>query len=106
MRISDWSSDVCSSDLPAWDVGMAVTAGDLRQSNGAIYQAVSTGKTGGVAPIHTEGVEWDGMGTADANDIVYGVQWAYLHDRFGVLSITAFTASTHVPATEIGRAHV
>lgn len=89
--------------IPAWDVGMAVTAGDLRQSNGAIYQAVSTGKTGGVAPIHTEGVEWDGMGTADANDVVYGVQWAYLHDRFGLLRITAFTDATHVSATVIRR---
>lgn len=89
--------------IPAWDVGMAITAGDLRQSNGAIYQAISTGKTGGVAPIHTEGVEWDGMGTADANDIVYGVQWAYLHDRYGLLRITAFASATSVTATVIRR---
>lgn len=89
--------------IPAWDVGMTVTSGDLRQSNGAIYQAVSSGKTGGVAPIHTQGVEWDGMGTADANDIVYGVQWAYLHDRFGLLRITEFTDTTHVEALVIRR---
>lgn len=89
--------------IPAWDVGMSITAGQLRQSNGAIYQAVSGGKTGGNAPIHTEGVEWDGMGTADANDQVYGVQWAYLHDRFGLLRITEFTDTTHVVATVLRR---
>lgn len=89
--------------IPAWDVGMSITAGQLRQSNGAIYQAVSSGKTGGVAPIHTEGVEWDGMGTADANEQVYGVQWAYLHDRFGLLRITEFTDATHVKATVLRR---
>ncbi len=89
--------------IPAWDVGMSITAGQLRQSNGAIYQAVSTGKTGGVAPIHTEGVEWDGMGTADANSQVYGVQWAYLHDRFGLLRITEFTSNVSVKATVLRR---
>lgn len=89
--------------IPAWDVGMAVAVGDLRQSNGAIYQAMQAGKTGGVAPIHTEGVEWDGMGTADANDQVYGVQWAYLHDRYGLLRITAYSSATEVNAVVIRR---
>src|SRR3546814_7122475 len=30
MRISDWSSDVCSSDLPAWVVSRAQAFHDLR----------------------------------------------------------------------------
>ena len=89
--------------IPAWDVGMTVALGDLRQSNGAIYQAMMAGKTGGVAPIHTEGVEWDGMGTADANSQVYGVQWAYLHDRYGLLRIASFSSATEVEAEVIRR---
>lgn len=89
--------------IPAWDAGMAITAGELRQSNGAIYQALRGGNTGGIAPVHTEGVEWDGMATNDVNSKNYGVQWAYLHDRFGLLRITGFTSATTVQAVVIRR---
>src|SRR3546814_16848928 len=34
MRISDWSSDVCSSDLPAELEGRLLTLGDLRATEG------------------------------------------------------------------------
>src|SRR3546814_3919546 len=30
MRISDWSSDVCSSDLPVWNPDLVSTAGDTK----------------------------------------------------------------------------
>jgi hypothetical protein len=89
--------------IPAWDVGMSVTAGVLRQSNGVIYQAVSGGRTGGDPPKHSEGVEWDGMGTADANGNVFGVQWMYLHDRFGLLRITEYVSATEVEAEVLRR---
>src|SRR3546814_2786578 len=36
MRISDWSSDVCSSDLPVAQVGQVVAAGDAELGQGAL----------------------------------------------------------------------
>jgi hypothetical protein len=38
----------------------------------------------------TRGAEWDGSGGTDVNAKgPYGVQWTYLHDRFGMVTITA-----------------
>lgn len=90
-------------NVPHWDVGMSVTLGHLRQSNGCVYQAMTSGKTGGIAPVHTEGVEWDGMQGADANSQTYGVQWAYLHDRFGLARINGFINSKAVTALVLRR---
>lgn len=89
--------------IPTWDAGMTVSIGDLRQSNGNVYQAMTTGKTGGNAPIHVEGVEWDGMNSNDVNDQKFGIQWAYLHDRFGLSRIAEYISGTVVKANVIRR---
>jgi hypothetical protein len=88
-------------DTPAWEPGLSVTAGQLRVSMERVYRAVSTGRTGGFQPSHTEGVEWDGSGQGtDINGAAAGgVQWEYLHDKYGILRITGFTSGTEVAAT-------
>src|SRR3546814_13530307 len=40
MRISDWSSDVCSSDLRGRQLGLEGPRGDDRASRGALRRAV------------------------------------------------------------------
>jgi hypothetical protein len=87
-------------DTPAWEPGITVTTGALRTSAERVYRCISGGRTGGLQPIHTEGVEWDGMGTGtDINDkAAPGVQWEYLHDKYGICRITAFTNSQTVTA--------
>src|SRR3546814_1676067 len=42
MRISDWSSDVCSSDLPKLAVGEAFMDGRLVLERGSIYDFLET----------------------------------------------------------------
>ena len=89
------------SDVPAWEVGIDDnTPGTKRRSDGKVYVAASSGRTGTVAPIHDEGTEWDGAGTGtDINDKgPYGVQWTYLYDRFGVVRIDTVTG----PASATG----
>src|SRR3546814_3993485 len=47
MRISDWSSDVCSSDLHRGDIGMSRHAIDLRMTAGGRDEFVSIVRTDG-----------------------------------------------------------
>lgn len=89
--------------VPAWEPGITVSDGDYRAWGGRVYQCAAggAGRTGTVPPIHTEGTEWDGMGAGtDINEMgPYGVQWTYVHDRFGILEITAYSNATQVTAT-------
>lgn len=87
-------------DTPAWEPGITVSPGALRTSLERVYRATSSGRTGGLQPSHTEGVEWDGMGSGtDINDKpAPGVQWEYLHDKYGICRITAFTDAQTVTA--------
>ena len=90
------------SDIPAWEVGLdGVTVGAKRRSDGKVYVAATAGRTGTIQPIHTDGTEWDGAGVgqdinAKPTTGFYGVKWTYLHDRFGIGTITAFTSATEV----------
>lgn len=80
------------SDVKVWEPGMKnISAGDFRRSDGKVYQAQTSGSTGSNPPTHTDGSEWDGGLTNDVlNDKgPYGVQWKYIHDRFGIVRITA-----------------
>lgn len=89
-------------DISSWEPGITVTNGQLLTWNERVYRVIGgSGRTGTVAPIHNEGVEWDGIGTGtDLNTKpAGGVQLEYMHDRLGVLRITAFTDGTHVDAT-------
>lgn len=79
------------SDIPAWEANAKnVAIGNLRRSDGKVYQAATAGITGSVPPTHESGSEWDGSNTVNFNDDgPFGVQWTYLHDRFGIVQITA-----------------
>lgn len=79
------------SNVTQWEVNAkAVAIGDLRRNEGKVFQAATAGITGSVPPIHDSGAEWDGAGTKNYNDDgPFGVKWTYLHDRFGIVQITA-----------------
>ncbi|GAA0749537.1 hypothetical protein GCM10009075_37820 [Sphingomonas trueperi] len=79
------------ASVPAWEPGITVAAGEDRSSDGKVYTAATSGRTGTVQPIHTEGLAYDGMasGTDINSNAAGGVQWRYKHDRFGMLRITA-----------------
>ncbi len=80
------------ADVPAWETQMeGVTVGMLCRSEGKVYEAASAGSTGTVQPTHTEGTYWDGQNLNDVPNEKgpYGVRWTYLHDRFGIVQITA-----------------
>lgn len=79
-------------DVRAWQNALdGVGIGDLRRSEGRVYRALTEGRTGNVQPIHTNGAEWDGddVGEDINGEGPYGVKWEYLHDRFGIVKITA-----------------
>ena len=79
------------STIPAWEAQVkGIKVGDVRRSDGKAYTALTAGTTGTVVLTHTTGAEWDGSNSNDINDKgPFGVQWAYRHDRFGMLTITA-----------------
>lgn len=81
------------SDIPAWEPGIdgVVSGSTLRKSDGKVYLAASSGRTGTVQPTHDVGTEWDGMQTGvDVNAKgPFGVQWTYQYDMSGSLQITA-----------------
>lgn len=88
--------------IPVWEPQMkAVAIGDKVRSDGKVYQAASAGITGSVQPTHSEGTYYDGANRRDElNDKgPYGVQWTYLHDRFGVAEITAVSSATGATAS-------
>lgn len=69
-------------------------------NDGHVYLLVDAGNgtnTGSVAPVHTQGDAWD----ADFNSGNKAKKWRYLHSRYCVLQISAFTSATQVTATVI-----
>lgn len=98
------------ASIQAWQVGIdGINSGAIRRYAGQVYTAVGGSgvapwRTGTNAPTHSEGTAWDG---SDGNDIntkgPYGVQWAYRHDRFGILKITAVADAQHATATVLRR---
>lgn len=98
------------ADTPAWEPGITVAVNDLRRSEGKVYRAAQlpasgSTRTGTATPIHTEGSEWDGMsaGTDINTENAGGVLWEYVHDRYGIVRIDAFTSTTEVDATVLRR---
>lgn len=92
--------------ISSWEPGITVTFGQLLTWLERVYRVVGGGgRTGTVEPLHTEGVEWDGIGKGtDLNSAAAGgVQLEYVHDRFGILRITGFTSPTAVAATVLRR---
>lgn len=94
------------ADIKQWEPGMdGVSINDKCHNEGRVYQAASPGTTGSVEPRHSEGTYWDGQ---NLNDLLnakgpYGVQWTYLHDRFGIAEITGFNSTTSVDAEVLRR---
>jgi len=84
--------EVLASKHDKWEPGKSVSSGNTRWYEGNLYEATTTGTTGGRPPIHTEGTESDGT-----------VSWAFLHDGAGYFEITAFTNATTVNATVVKR---
>lgn len=94
------------ADVPQWEPGMKdVVAGAIVRNGGRVYQAATSGTTGGFEPTHAEGSFWDGMNRKDlVNDKgPYGVRWIYRHDRFGVARITAVASATSATADVVRR---
>lgn len=87
-------------DIQQWQIGIdGISVGTIRRNEGRVYVALTSGRTGNVAPVHTSGVAWDGSSGEDINDKgPYGIQWRYLHDRFGVVTITGYVSPTQVQA--------
>lgn len=75
--------------IQAWEVSKAVSSGDLRRSDGNVYESQTTATTGTIKPTHTEGIRSDGA-----------VDWEYLHSGYGWCVITA-QAGTTATATVI-----
>lgn len=99
-------------DITAWEPYTTVTQGQYLTANDRVYRVVggnpdSTGRirTGTLTPVHTEGVEWDGIAKGlDVNDKpAGGVRLEYMHDRWGVLRITGYTSATQVAAAVLRR---
>ncbi|MHA4875096.1 hypothetical protein, partial [Enterococcus faecium] len=56
------------ASLTAWEPGRKdVTVGTQVRSDGKIYQALSTGVTGGVQPIHEAGSYYDAQNLKDVS---------------------------------------
>lgn len=73
-----------------WEAGKAVSAGEIRRSDGKYYLALNTATTASLRPTH-DADDWsDG-----------GVSWRFLHPGFGVARITGFTNTTNVSASVV-----
>jgi len=68
-----------------WESGKSITTGDIRKSGNNYYEATSSGTTGQIKPIHTEGSVSDG-----------GVTWLYLHSGYGVGTICDVVSASEV----------
>lgn len=73
-----------------WEVAKAVTAGDVRRSEGRYYEALNSATTGTLRPTgQTPGdVESDGA-----------VNWEYIHSGYGIVRIATFVDANTVTAT-------
>lgn len=94
------------ANIGQWEPGMKdITIGQLCRNRGNVYQAETAGTTGSVEPEHVEGSFFDGLQESDLlnNQGPFGVKWAYLHDRFGIVRITAVANASSATATVVRR---
>ena len=80
-----------NSTTDAWETNKSVTAGNLRKSDGKIYQAQNSGTTGSQRPIHEEGIQSDGA-----------VRWKYQNPGYVIVKITTVLSATAATAQIIG----
>lgn len=82
------------ADVMAWQTGLdGISVNDLRRSEGRVYEALTSGRTGTEAPFHLRGDQWDGdnVGTDINSKGPYGIKWRYRHDRYGIIRVTGYT---------------
>ena len=94
------------ANIPQWEPGMKdIAIGQKCRNRGKVYQAATAGTTGSVEPEHTEGSFFDGLLKRDLlNDKgPFGIKWTYVHDRFGIVRITAVASATSATATVLRR---
>ena len=82
------------SAYPTWEPGQTVSVGTLWTWEGNIYQCTnatggSTGHTGQTPPTHTRGSAWDGTNSTDFSGNAFGVEWLYVCNQIGQMTITA-----------------
>jgi hypothetical protein len=93
-------------DITAWEPGITVSPGQLLTWTERVYRvAGGAARTGTVPPVHSDGIEWDGIGSGSDvnNEAAGGVQLEYLCDRFGILRIDSFASATSVGAMVLRR---
>jgi hypothetical protein len=92
------------SNVPSWEPGMTIAAGNQREWAGRVYQCLDNGRTGGNPPEHDEGIAYDGSTGTDINvKGPYGVRWQYLYNAYGLCRITAVTDANHAKADVLKR---
>src|SRR3546814_5679297 len=75
MRISDWSSDVCSSDLLHFeDVGLAAAANLRDVRLGGVADGISVDGVNGALTLDGRGMEMEGV--TELNGVPVDVVWA------------------------------
>lgn len=74
-----------------WESGKSITSGAIRKSGNNYYKATSSGTTGQIKPVHTEGSVSDG-----------GVTWQYLHSGYGVGTIIEKVSASQIKVNADG----
>ena len=86
--------------VPKWETDKPVEVDSLCRYGVNYYRCVDSGvngKTGTVAPSHTEGIQWDGWGYAQQN----GVKWQYLNSGFGIVRIVSVSPDGLTATVEV-----
>ena len=71
----------------AWQAEKEVNQNDIWTSDGKYYQAMNSGTTGNVKPVHSEGRKSDGA-----------INWQYVHSGYGVAKIKEYVNESQVKA--------
>ena len=80
-----------NDSVPKWETSKPVGLDEPCRYSYNYYRCVDTGqegKTGTVAPTHTDGSEWDGWGYAAEA----GVKWKYIHSGNGIMRINSVSS--------------
>jgi hypothetical protein len=85
-----------SDGYSMWEPGKAYTTSDKVRWENNIYQCVTAGTSGAVAPVHIEGSRWDGKASGSA-------KWTYLHSGYGIAVITAVANAKSATALVLKR---
>src|SRR3546814_4360660 len=101
MRISDWSSDVCSSDLPLYDILSAqpsLDAGQIERKQMKLAMSVGSKNHYRIDQVHARHF----VQTAERA----GLPKAIVREAIEEVRAQAENAITQMEAAQIGRAHV